>query len=306
MNRFINLILLLLLPSAAILATAQDCYYPDGQIPTDYVYTPCNGSSAVSCCVPSTGDICLSNGLCFWPGGPYPYRGACTDRDWTSDTCPRFCMGDDPTTWERLYVCGGNKYCCGADCCSDPANTFFIAPASVINSFGQTGYSIPAELMATTSPTSSASPTGTNTGSASTTDTSKNLATAVGAGLGVGLLIAVIVAFFCYRYFHRKHFPSAARLPEAQTTYPPPFQPPHSTSPPPQQYQQTSMYPPWPTNASPYPYHMEQKPAGLYKQIPEQAPVEMDSTPSRGPAGGWGGATELDATPATERKVWRL
>jgi len=69
--------------------TSAECYYPDGSIAKDYTYVSCGGETK-ACCIPSEKDQCLSNGLCFWPGGNYPFRGACSDKDWGSK-CPNVC-----------------------------------------------------------------------------------------------------------------------------------------------------------------------------------------------------------------------
>jgi hypothetical protein len=70
-----------------VLAFTQ-CYYPDGSIPTDYVWEPCTGSEFSSCCIPSEGDICQEDGLCYYPSNEQVYRGACTDRTWNDPSCP--------------------------------------------------------------------------------------------------------------------------------------------------------------------------------------------------------------------------
>jgi hypothetical protein len=61
-------------------AYASSCYYPGGGLATDFDYVPCTGSKFSSCCIPSEGDVCLSNGLCYWNDAPYVFRGACTGR----------------------------------------------------------------------------------------------------------------------------------------------------------------------------------------------------------------------------------
>lgn len=78
--------------AASSTALAQSCYYPDGSLPTDYVYVPCTGDSVSSCCIPSEGDVCLASGACYYKSGNYPFRGACTDKSWSSSKCPKFCM----------------------------------------------------------------------------------------------------------------------------------------------------------------------------------------------------------------------
>jgi len=63
------------------------CYYPDGSIPTDYIWEPCTGAKYSSCCVPSEGDICQPDGLCYYPAEGISYRGTCTDRTWNDPSC---------------------------------------------------------------------------------------------------------------------------------------------------------------------------------------------------------------------------
>lgn len=72
---------------ASSLAFTQ-CYYPDGSIPTDYFYEPCTGGEHSSCCIPTEGDICQDNGLCYLPEVGSAFRGACTDRTWNDPSCP--------------------------------------------------------------------------------------------------------------------------------------------------------------------------------------------------------------------------
>lgn len=74
------------LKGSAVLAFTQ-CYYPDGSIPTDYVWVPCTGATYSSCCVPSEGDVCQPDGLCYFPDEDMLYRGACTDRTWNDPSC---------------------------------------------------------------------------------------------------------------------------------------------------------------------------------------------------------------------------
>ena len=64
------------------------CYYPDGSIPTDYIWEPCTGSQYSSCCIPTEGDICQENGLCYYPPNGEVYRGTCTDQTWDDPACP--------------------------------------------------------------------------------------------------------------------------------------------------------------------------------------------------------------------------
>lgn len=69
---------------------AKQCYYPNGQIATGD--SPCNpDDEASSCCGGTEGAQCLSNNVCSNPGGN-PVRGTCTDQNWNSVECPRFCV----------------------------------------------------------------------------------------------------------------------------------------------------------------------------------------------------------------------
>ena len=73
--------------------SADTCYYPDGSVAKTYTWVACknSGTGASSCCIPSEGDTCLSNGLCNWVGH-YVFRGACTDQTWKDGACPsQFC-----------------------------------------------------------------------------------------------------------------------------------------------------------------------------------------------------------------------
>jgi hypothetical protein len=73
---------------------SADCYYPDGSNATDYTYEPCkSGTGFSSCCIPGEGDLCLSDGLCYYSSGSYPFRGACTDPTFKSKECPQYCTG---------------------------------------------------------------------------------------------------------------------------------------------------------------------------------------------------------------------
>ena len=65
----------------------EQCYYPDGSIPTDWIWEPCTGAQYSSCCVPGEGDICQPDGLCYYPAAGLSYRGTCTDRTWNDPSC---------------------------------------------------------------------------------------------------------------------------------------------------------------------------------------------------------------------------
>ncbi|KAH6720726.1 hypothetical protein BKA61DRAFT_652112 [Leptodontidium sp. MPI-SDFR-AT-0119] len=86
------------------------CYYPDGSIPTDYIWEPCTGAEFSSCCVPSEGDICQPNGLCYYPLTGLAYRGACTDRTFNDPSCNEdICVTGFETTWQWAVQCEGSS-----------------------------------------------------------------------------------------------------------------------------------------------------------------------------------------------------
>lgn len=80
------------------LSPAQTCYFADGSstVNDSLKWVPC-GQGSATCCVPegsSEGgsDVCLSNGMCYYLGGHYFYRGGCTDSMWNSDDCTHQCQ----------------------------------------------------------------------------------------------------------------------------------------------------------------------------------------------------------------------
>lgn len=219
------------------------CYYPDGTFPTDYSYEPCTGDQYSTCCIPSEGDQCLSNGLCYYPGGEYAFRGACTDKTWQASQCFQHCKsGDAASSWDELVACGDTKYCCSSDgstCCNDDTKVFDVSSASIVNDFGlstaaTTGFPIASQTEASagaqpTSSTTHTSRTGTKqsssaSGSAATASATTATASpaseppkhtshiAIIAGVAaaiVVLIIAVGVAWFCARRRYNKRMQTA-------------------------------------------------------------------------------------------------
>lgn len=68
------------------MASAQQCYYPDGK--TLSPDTPCDTSATAAACCPSNA-FCLSGGLCV--AGGVISRGSCTDKTWGSAACAGYC-----------------------------------------------------------------------------------------------------------------------------------------------------------------------------------------------------------------------
>ncbi|KAF2421163.1 hypothetical protein EJ08DRAFT_738318 [Tothia fuscella] len=70
--------------------SSKDCYFPNGAFAPNY--TPCDpGTKNSACC--STGQTCTTHGLCFDNG--YLARGACTDKNWDNEACPKYCYTSD-------------------------------------------------------------------------------------------------------------------------------------------------------------------------------------------------------------------
>ncbi|KAM0718478.1 hypothetical protein Q7P37_005548 [Cladosporium fusiforme] len=110
--------ILTLLTVCSILALAQDCYYPNGDIsPND---SPCSDDGGACC--PLNWE-CLSNGLCYLENAHYFERHTCTDQNWDDPKCPHMCTYD--------YTAAGNEaiLLCNPDdesswCCDDNRASF--------------------------------------------------------------------------------------------------------------------------------------------------------------------------------------
>jgi hypothetical protein len=109
------------------------CYFLDGSVASDN--TPCTtGDSDTFCCADSYN--CLSNGLCQSQySGAYAI-GSCTDKDWSSPSCPQFCrpitnVGNTP----ELSQCSisGGTFCCGSFTANPPPSCCDIAGASIMS-----------------------------------------------------------------------------------------------------------------------------------------------------------------------------
>lgn len=155
---------------------AQTCYYPNGQVATGYTWVPCRstGGTASSCCIPSEGDTCMSNGLCNWVGHYY-FRGACTDQTWKDGSCAQVCQGDSPSSWVQLQKCTSGLYCCGSSSCCNNANAQFAVNG--------TSTATVAFLSATSSTTSRTTTSRTTTSSTTrTTSATTGLSATTGTG----------------------------------------------------------------------------------------------------------------------------
>lgn len=83
--RAVSLPLLLLFAAT----TRAACYFPDGGLSS--LDVPCDDTASESfCCF--GGQACLSNKLCYDPTTLRFARGTCTDPNWESAACPKFCL----------------------------------------------------------------------------------------------------------------------------------------------------------------------------------------------------------------------
>ncbi|KJX94646.1 hypothetical protein TI39_contig4170g00008 [Zymoseptoria brevis] len=90
--------------------TAQNCYYPNGDL--SKVDAPCTSDGGMCCAV---GWECLSNGLCYLEAEDYTERRSCTDQSW-GDDCSQFCItGASVIGNEAIQQCSDGHWCCDAD-----------------------------------------------------------------------------------------------------------------------------------------------------------------------------------------------
>ncbi|KAI9856839.1 MAG: hypothetical protein M1824_005212 [Vezdaea acicularis] len=254
----LSLFSLLLSSTLYSTAQAQICYYPNGLVPTDYDYVPCTGDSTSSCCIPSEGDICLSNGLCqFGKDSTYYFRGACTDKTWAKNGgCPSYCATTNSEGWEKLVRCSNTQYCCidaassTGNCCDDSSNIFSVdfAAASTVNTYGSTtsashastGYSSPSTSTGTknsgsataaaTATATVASVSTTSASAASASPTSKShTGIYIGAGVGGALVLGVIAGIVAVCFCCRSRKPKVLPPQQAPLVAPPSYMSPQPT-----------------------------------------------------------------------------
>jgi hypothetical protein len=103
-----------------ILATAT-CYFRNGNVASSG-YVPCNVSatglagSHSACCFAPHNDVCLSSGLCLYPGPSgtgYSLLNAngCTDKNLQDSSCQTFCPSTSDAG-QAVMSCGNGNYCC--------------------------------------------------------------------------------------------------------------------------------------------------------------------------------------------------
>ncbi|KAG9187990.1 hypothetical protein G6011_01913 [Alternaria panax] len=106
-------------------ATAQQCYYPNGNKAPD-TEKPCSSAEGSACCPDSW--ECLDNGLCHYPANNLYGRYSCTDKDWKSEGCASNMSTYGMTVGgsESIKQCSDHddQWCCNADdtnvkCCQE-------------------------------------------------------------------------------------------------------------------------------------------------------------------------------------------
>ncbi|KUJ18982.1 uncharacterized protein LY89DRAFT_732512 [Mollisia scopiformis] len=205
MSSFISLLVLTLshLPFGSA-ETPPTCYYPDGSIPTDYLWEPCTGDKYSSCCVPSEGDVCQKDGLCYYPDEDLVYRGTCTDQTWQDSACHvGTCVTGFETTWQWVGQCvasGSTSTVCGSmsdsahvtPTCNGNAvlNTLFVTTTSMSSAHVYTAppsintalFSVETDTYTTTITANAQSTTLTSTYENTKTKTLSQTATDTGGG----------------------------------------------------------------------------------------------------------------------------
>ncbi|KAK4959866.1 hypothetical protein LTR10_002754 [Elasticomyces elasticus] len=151
------------------ITTAQNCYYPNGNVTTG-PDAACSSDGGVCC--PYQWE-CMSNGLCYNPGADIFGRYTCTDETWQSSSCPQLCtQGNTASGDEALLQCSDGSWCCDGDrsfdCCSTADTDFFQLPQG-------TSY---ASITSVPSPTSVSPPKSANS-AASTSETTPTTSSGV-------------------------------------------------------------------------------------------------------------------------------
>ncbi|KAI1269907.1 hypothetical protein F5Y18DRAFT_422867 [Xylariaceae sp. FL1019] len=191
-------LLLWLMGFAVIPGAFSECYFPGGA-PADSFY-PCGADSDSSgmCC--HSDDVCTEHGVCVTLDTNVPYRGACTDKGWSTAACPpKYCSAftdlDNVEAWilkcnleDQTSCCylGGNGSCCGTQ------PQFEVPQGSVVAVLDSSGNN--RLVQTTTSSESTSGITAAETVVITQTATAKSSTKTAPAviGLGVALGIAVL------------------------------------------------------------------------------------------------------------------
>ncbi|KAL8783193.1 MAG: hypothetical protein Q9213_004822 [Squamulea squamosa] len=144
-TRFKRLLLYLYLIQSLqhALVSAQNCYYPNGDLSKDDA--PCSSADGAACCPKDW--QCLDNGLCYLDNQKYFGRYTCTDKSWQSSSCPHYCTTDSGNQAVQQCSNHNGQYCCDHNrdpsnyCCKENDPKLFFAlpqgnPTALIKSLG--------------------------------------------------------------------------------------------------------------------------------------------------------------------------
>lgn len=185
--------------------TSLQCYSKINSTISATQGKPCGAPNSthpyVPCC--SSGDTCMSNGLCFFSqskvGGSGYYASGCTDAKYNAGSCPDLC--NDQGRLDVVYNTSSQVWsCCGGTSkqinCGNPTKENFGAPApGDLLAYFVAGKNSSA-LSSTFSTSATSSPTAKNSG-----DSGSGLSPGAAGGLGAGIAVVVllligVVAFF--------------------------------------------------------------------------------------------------------------
>ncbi|EON69515.1 hypothetical protein W97_08775 [Coniosporium apollinis CBS 100218] len=219
MTRFISKRLPIVVLLSALQAMAQTCYWPNGDPAPGYV--ACNPQESYSmCCRGDSLAACLSTGLCIWLQDFSIDRGACTDRDWSSNWCSPTCRDTPDDEHADVTPCANNPatYCCANGTSGIVAEDVILPNSMFASVYMPPAVSTGSATSSLLSTPSSLAPSVVTTTAASTarlaSDTCHEVA--IGAGVGATLGIAFLAALGLYFWERRraKAYKSAVSHPE--------------------------------------------------------------------------------------------
>ncbi|KAI4217745.1 MAG: hypothetical protein L6R36_009290 [Xanthoria steineri] len=213
------------------------CFFPNGKTAVGDI--PCNPTAADSVCC-GKGWTCLSSKVCEFNQDSLDsdvdnsigeqWRGSCTDKDWQSGLCPKFCY-EQNENWARdgpqwVRSCGQKNYCCqpgpgnATSCCEkgeqfklDAARVLTVIPenpetvstsSSTMTSAQPRTSSLSSSSPISSTPTATAAPAvpGAAEDSGGSNSTNKGLAAGLGITLGLALIGGLL--FGLYKWDQRR------------------------------------------------------------------------------------------------------
>ncbi|RMJ06706.1 hypothetical protein CDV36_013694 [Fusarium kuroshium] len=168
---------------SSTLAHAQ-CYYPDGKDAT--TDKPCQPDAEVSACC-ADGYVCMSTGMCQFvdlEGTGRFARGSCTNQDWSSSSCPNYCIDGDEAGGADVTRCQGytDRFFCPksqtANVCKDESKALLLSEPTAITTILAASSTVQSTKSTQSTETSEAA---TTTSSQETTSTPKDEETGTSA-----------------------------------------------------------------------------------------------------------------------------